>query len=80
MMSQATLPTTKQILLYEAIDKEMKERSSLSDVERNFIVSQFVRDFDFSNTAAQHKSAGSWAKMLLRSLDTVEFDIPVITK
>ncbi len=80
MMSQVMRPTKEQTMLFDAIDEEMKQCSSLSTAERSMIVSDFVMKFDFSNSAAQHKSAKGWADMLLYSLNAPEFNVPIINK
>lgn len=70
MLTTIAKPTTEQILLYKAVNRELEKRTkdSLSDEERNIIVSRFVDSYDFSNVALQHKSASGWAKMLISEI------------
>ena len=58
-------PTREQELLYEAISREMAKQTTASESMRSLIVARFVESFDFSNSAAQHKSAGGWAQYLI---------------
>ncbi len=64
-----SLPTNEQILLFNSIDEELKLRSDLSESQRHLIAADFVLNYDFSNTALAHKSAGGWAQMILSELE-----------
>ena len=59
-------PTREQEMLFSVINRELKKRTSesLSDNARALIVADFVRSYDFSNSAIAHKSAGGWAQMI----------------
>ena len=59
------LPSKQQELLFSAIDREMAKRTNISESARHIIVARFVDSYDFSNTAANHKSAGGWAQYLI---------------
>ena len=63
-------PTDEQILLYKAVNRELKKlaNDTLSEEARSIIVSRFVDNFDFDNAALQHKSAGGWAQMIMSEL------------
>lgn len=65
-----TRPSKQQTLLFRAIDRELQRRSGelLSNEERYIIVSNVVSNYDFSNTALGHKSAGGWADMIMSEL------------
>jgi hypothetical protein len=65
-----TRPSKQQVLLFKAVNRELKMRAgdALSDEERFIIVSNFVSSYDFSNTALGHKSAGGWADMIISEL------------
>ena len=69
MLVNTKNPTKQQILLFQAIDEELKKKSSLSDTVRYIIVSRFVDNYDFSNSAIQHKSASGWADMILSEIN-----------
>ena len=58
-------PSKQQELLFSAIDREMAKRTNISESARQIIVARFVDSYDFSNTAANHKSAGGWAQYLI---------------
>ena len=64
-------PTEEQRLMYASVLRELKKRSNgtLSVEEIALIVANFVNNYDFSNPAIAHKSAGGWAKLLVRSLE-----------
>ena len=64
-----SLPTNEQILLFNSIDEELKLRSDLSESQIHLIAADFVLNYDFSNTALAHKSAGGWAQMILSELE-----------
>ena len=70
MLANIAKPTKQQILLFKAVNRELEKRTkdSLSDEARYIIVSRFVSDYDFSNSALAHKSAGGWADMLVSEL------------
>lgn len=71
MLANFTKPTKEQQLLFSAVNRELKKRSEgrLSDEARYMLVSNFVSNYDFTNSALAHKSAGGWADMLLSELD-----------
>ena len=53
------LPSKQQELLFSAIDREMAKSTNISESAR------FVDSYDFSNTAANYKSASGWAQYLI---------------
>ena len=69
-MYKATKPNNDQIVLFHAVERELKERSDgiLTDAECTFIAANFANNYDFSNPAISHKSAGGWAKLLLSQI------------
>ena len=71
MLANITKPSKQQILLFKAVNRELEKRTkdTLTDEARYLIVSKFVNEYDFSNTALAHKSAGGWADMLISELD-----------
>ena len=60
-----TKPTVEQEILFSAIDRELAKQTVVSESMRHMIVARFVDSFDFSNSAAKHKSPAGWAKYLL---------------
>ena len=64
MMLADTKPTKQQEILFSAINRELAKRTSISDDARHIIVARFVDNYDFSNSAAAHKSASGWAQYL----------------
>ena len=70
MLANITKPSKQQILLFKAVNRELKKRTqdSMSDEARYIIVSNFVSNYDFSNSALAHKSAGGWADMLISEM------------
>lgn len=70
MLANITIPSEQQILLFKAVNREMEKRTkdSMCDEARYMIVSNFVNNYDFSNSALAHKSAGGWADMLISEL------------
>ena len=63
--SACRMPSKQQELLFSAIDREMAKRTNISESARHIIVARFVDSYDFSNTAANHISAGGWAQYLI---------------
>ena len=65
-------PSKRERLLYQAIERELNKRAgdSLSDTERHIIVANFISNYDFTNPALSHKSAGGWADMILSELSS----------
>lgn len=67
-------PTQEQTLLYSAVRREFARLSETRYSEEfiDLVVSNFVWQYDFKNTALAHKSPGGWAQMLLLELGTTE--------
>lgn len=63
-------PTENQMVLFNAVRRELIKRANgrLSEDECAFIAANFANKYDFNNSALGHKSAGSWAKILLEEL------------
>ena len=57
-------------MLFSIVNRELKKRTSdsLSDAARAIIVADFVKNYDFNNSALAHKSAGGWAQMIASEL------------
>jgi hypothetical protein len=74
MLANITMPTREQEMLFSAVDEELKARTddSISEDKRKMIVAQFVAGYDFSNTAIAHKSASSWARMIIDKFELQE--------
>ena len=70
MYKTAQRPSKEQILLFEAIYKELRSRAKdkLTDTERALVVSEFVQNYDFDNSALMHKSSSGWAELILKDL------------
>ncbi len=70
MLANITKPSKQQIMLFKAVNRELEKRTkdSLTNEDRYIIVSNFVSNYDFSNTALAHKSAGGWADMLISEI------------
>lgn len=64
-------PTRTKALTYGAINRELKKQANgrLSDDECDMITAGFVNSMDFSNAAQMHRSAESWAEIILHSLE-----------
>jgi hypothetical protein len=75
MLANIVMPTREQEMLFIAIDEALKERigMSISENKRRLIVAKFVYGYDFTNTAIVHKSAGSWARMIIEKLGIEDF-------
>ena len=69
-MSDLIIPDENQLIMFRAINRELQKRAEgkLTADECTFIAACFAKNFDYSNSAIGHKSAGSWAKMLLSKL------------
>jgi len=75
MLKTIAKPTAKQEMLFRAVDEEIAKRTNieiLSDAARYMIVSDFVKKYDFSNSALSHKSPGGWAKLILSEIGYTE--------
>lgn len=70
MNATAIRPNENQLTLFNAVNRELKKRANgkINDDECAFIAATFARNYDFSNSSLGHKSAGSWAKMLLKKV------------
>ena len=70
MLVNIAMPSKQQILLFKAVNRELEKRTkgSLSDEARYIIVSNFVSNYDFTNSALAHKSASGWADMLISEM------------
>ena len=70
MYTTAIKPNEDQLILFGAINRELKKRANgiLNDDECTFIAANFAKNYDFNNSALSHKSAGSWAKLLLSKI------------
>ena len=69
MFMDTSIPNKDKVLLFNALNEELKRRGSLEETTRYILAARFVDGFDFDNTAMQHKSVGGWANMILEEIE-----------